>query len=651
MKRYRLINWILIIMMLMPMFSHMAVNVQAEEAKQIDVMFLHDLHSHLESFATVEKGETRMLGGIPQIKTLVEAQRAKNQDTLILDAGDFSMGTLVQAVYESEAPELKMLGDIYCDVTTLGNHEFDYKDTGLANMLKNAAKAEEPVPAMALCNVDWNTMEAAGLTPNQQALKEAFAAYGVQDYVVIQKGDVKVAVMGVFGIDAVACVADGELLFEDPIEAAKETVAAIEANEDVDMIVCVSHSGTASNPDKSEDELLAKAVPQIDLIISGHTHTKLSEPIVHGDTYIVSCGEYGKRLGSLSMTETGDGIWKMDSYELIEVTPDIEANAETQAKINALMDSVDRDYLGMFGYHRKQVLAENDIVFSTVGQLSSEHVEHNLGNLIADAYKYAVESAPDFDGNPVALAVAPSGTVRGTYAIGDITVADVYNSYSLGIGEDGVPGYPLLSVYLTGEELKLVAEIDASLSDLMTTARLYNAGLYFNFNPNRMILNRVTDCYLVDNDGARMEIEDDKLYRVVSDMYSGHMLGGVTDLSMGLLSLELKHADGTPVENIADAIIYVEGKELKAWTAIASYMETFEDTDNNGIGNVPAFYNEKQGRKVVEDSKNIFELMKNPNKYTAMIIGVVLVVIVLLILLILLIKKLVKVVVRKVRKR
>lgn len=651
MRKHRWMTFILTVVMLLPMLGHMAANVQADEAKQMDIMFLHDLHSHLESFATVEKGETRMLGGIPQIKTLVDAQRAKNPDTLVLDAGDFSMGTLVQAVYESEAAELKMLGDIYCEVTTLGNHEFDYKDTGLANMMKTAAAAKEPVPAMVLCNVDWKTMESTGLTLNQQALKDAFAAYDVQDYVVLQKGDVKVAVMGLFGIDAVACVADGELLFEDPIEAAKETVADIEANEDVDMIICVSHSGTSSNPDKSEDELLAKAVPQIDLIVSGHTHTKLSEPIVHGDTYIVSCGEYGKRLGSLRMTETDDGTWKMDHYELIEVTPDIEANAETQAKIDALMDSVDRDYLGLFGYHRKQVLAENDIVFSTVGQLSSEHVEHNLGSLIADAYKYAVESAPDFDGNPVALAVAPSGTVRGTYAIGDITVADVYNSYSLGIGEDGVPGYPLLSVYLTGEELKLVAEIDASISDLMTTARLYNAGLYFNFNPNRMLLNRVTDCYLVDNDGARMEIEDDKLYRVVSDMYSGHMLGGVTDLSMGLLSLELKNADGTPIENIADAIIYVEGKELKAWTAIASYMETFEDTDNDGIGNVPAFYNEKQGRKVVEDSKNIFELIKNPNKYAAMIIGVVLVVIVLLILVILLIKKLVKVIVRKVRKR
>ena len=651
MKKYRLLTWLLVAVLLLPMFGQMAVNVAAEEAKQIDIMFLHDLHSHLESFATVENGETRMLGGIPQIKTLIEAQRAKNPNTLVVDGGDFSMGTLVQTVYETEAAELKMLGDIYCEVTTLGNHEFDYKDTGLANMMHTAAAAEETIPAMVVCNVDWETMEAAGLTANQQALKEAFAAYNVQDYVVLQKGDVSIAVMGVFGIDAVACVADGELVFGDPIAFAKETVAEIEAKEDVDMIICVSHSGTSSNPEKSEDELLAKAVPQIDLIVSGHTHTKLSQPKVHGDTYIVSCGEYGKRLGSLSMTQTGEGTWKMDHYELIEITPDIEANAETEAKIEALMDSVDRDYLGLFGYHRKQVLAQNDIVFSTVGQLSGQHIEHNLGSLIADSYKYAVENASDFDGNPVALAVAPSGTIRGTYAIGDITVADVYNSYSLGIGEDGIPGYPLLSVYLTGAELKLVAEIDASVSDFMTSARLYNAGLYFNFNPNRMLLNRVTDCYLVDNDGARMEIEDDKLYRVVSDMYSGHMLGGVTDLSYGLLSLELKHADGTPIENLKDAIIYVEGKELKAWTAIASYMETFEDTDNDGIGNIPDFYNEKQGRKVVEDSKNIFELIKNPNKYAIMIIGVLLVVIILLILLVLFIKKLIKVIIYKVKKK
>lgn len=651
MKKIKLVIAILVAAFVLTMFMQTSVAAETENSKTIDIMFLHDLHSHMESFATIEDGETRMLGGISQIKTLVEDQRAENPDTLVVDAGDFAMGTLIQTVYETEAAELKMLGDIYCEVTTLGNHEFDYKGTGLANMLNTAAAAEETVPAMVLCNVDWEAMESAGFTETQQKLKDAFTAYDVQDYIVLQKGDVSVAVMGLFGTDALACVPNCDLLFEDPVTAAKETVAEIEANEDVDMIICVSHSGTWSNPEKSEDEILAKEVPEIDLIISGHTHTKLDEPIVHGNTYIASCGEYGKRIGSLSMEMTGEGVWEMTSYELIEVTPDIPGNAEAEAKIEALMDSVDRDYLSQFGYERKQVLAQNDITFSTVSQLGSEHIEHNLGNLIADSYKYAVENASDFDGNRVDVAIAPSGTIRGTYAVGDITVADVYNSFSLGIGEDGVPGYPLLSVYVTGEELKLVAEVDASISDLMTTARLYNAGLYFNFNPNRLILNRVTDCYLVGDNGERIEIEDEKLYRVVSDMYSGQMLGGVTSLSYGLLSVELKHADGTPVEKLEDAIIYVEGEELKAWTAIAGYMETFEDTDGDGIGNVPATYGELQGRKVVEDSKNLLELIKNPNKYAAMIIGVVIVLLVVLAVIILLIKKLVTIIVRKVRKR
>ena len=88
--------------------------------------------------------------------------------------------------------------------------------------------------------------------------------------------------------------------------------------------------------------------------------------------------------------------------------------------------------------------------------------------------------------------------------------------FSLGIGADGVPGYPLLSVYLTGEELKTLAEIDASISDFMNIARLYNSGLHFTYNPNRMILNKVTDVYLVDANGDPVELEDDKLYRVVS---------------------------------------------------------------------------------------------------------------------------------------
>lgn len=607
----------------------------------VDIVFTHDTHSHLNTFTTMVDGLETELGGFARMNTLIEAQRAQNPDTLVIDGGDFSMGTLIQTVFETQAAELRMLGYLGCDVTTLGNHEFDYRSKGLANMLTSAQASGDAVPAMVVCNVDWDTMEAEGLTEGQQRLKDAFAAYGVSDYTVLEKGDVDIAVVGVFGKDALACAPTCELKFEDPIEAVKQTVADIKANEDVDMIVCVSHSGTWEDESKSEDELLAKAVPDLDLILSGHTHTEIEKPIQHGSTYVVSCGEYGKNLGELTLTQQADGRWAMSAYELIPITSDIAVHAATQQTIDSFMDTVDTDYLARFGYTKDQVLAENDIVFSTQKDLENIHEEHNLGDIIADAYVYAVENAADYDGVPVDLAVVPSGTVRDTYARGDITVEQVFNSFSLGIGADGVPGYPLISVYLTGREIRTAAEIDASVSDFMTTARLYCSGLNFTYNPHRLLLNRVTDVCLED-DGQRVALEDDKLYRIVADLYSGQMLSAVTDMSYGILAIVPKYADGTPITDFEDVIITENGRELKAWDSIARYMASFADTDGDGIANVPAYYSTTHGRKLVDTSRSPLALLKNPNKFTAVYAGLLAAAVLLIVLVVLLIRKLVK---------
>ena len=614
---------------------------EAAPGTTVDIVFTHDTHSHLNTFTTMVDGLETELGGFARMNTLIEAQRAQNPDTLVIDGGDFSMGTLIQTVFETQAAELRMLGYLGCDVTTLGNHEFDYRSKGLANMLTSAQASGDAVPAMVVCNVDWDTMEAEGLTEGQQRLKDAFAAYGVSDYTVLEKGDVDIAVVGVFGKDALACAPTCELKFEDPIEAVKQTVADIKANEDVDMIVCVSHSGTWEDESKSEDELLAKAVPDLDLILSGHTHTEIEKPIQHGSTYVVSCGEYGKNLGELTLTQQADGRWAMSAYELIPITSDIAVHAATQQTIDSFMDTVDTDYLARFGYTKDQVLAENDIVFSTQKDLENIHEEHNLGDIIADAYVYAVENAADYDGVPVDLAVVPSGTVRDTYARGDITVEQVFNSFSLGIGADGVPGYPLISVYLTGREIRTAAEIDASVSDFMTTARLYCSGLNFTYNPHRLLLNRVTDVCLED-DGQRVALEDDKLYRIVADLYSGQMLSAVTDMSYGILSIVPKYADGTPITDFEDVIITENGRELKAWDSIARYMASFADTDGDGIANVPAYYSTTHGRKLVDTSRSPLALLKNPNKFTAVYAGLLAAAVLLIVLVVLLIRKLVK---------
>ena len=619
----------------------------ADSTKQIDVLFTHDTHSHLDSFSTIVNGKQEKVGGFAKIKTLINEKKKEDPDTLILDGGDFSMGTLVQTVYDTEAAELRMLGSLGYDVTTFGNHEFDYRSKGLANMLKAAKSSGETLPEIVVCNVDWESMEKAGLSDGQKQIQSAFETYGVKDYVMVQKGDVKIAVVGVFGKDALECAPTCELSFKDPIEAVKQTVEEIRKNEEADMIACVSHSGTWDDENKSEDELLAKAVPDIDLIISGHTHSELPEAIQHGNTYIVSCGEYGRNLGSLSMTQNSDGRWDLSSYELIPVSEDVEADQETQKQIDALMDKVDTNYLADFGYTRKEVLAENDIEFNSLEEMETKHEELNLGDIMSDAYVYAVENSEYYDGDPVDVAVVPSGTVRDTYTKGDITVEDVYNSFSLGIGRDGVAGYPLINAYLTGKELKLVAEVDASVSDFMTTARLYCSGLNFTYNPHRMILNKVTDCYLTRTDGERTEIQDDKLYHVVTDLYTGQMLGTVMKMSYGLLSLEPKDKDENPIENLEDQAVMEGDKELKAWDAIARYMQSFDDTDGDGIANVPEYYASLHDRKVVDNSKNIIDLVKNPNKFAVMIVLICLVILVIFVLVTVLIRK----VVRKIRKK
>ena len=646
MLRKSILSVVLTIAMLMPL-AQAVTEKAADDTKQIDVLFTHDTHSHLDSFSTIVDGEQKEVGGFAKIKTLINEKKKEDPDTLILDGGDFSMGTLIQTVYDTEAAELRMLGYLGYDVTTFGNHEFDYRSQGLANMLKAAKSSGETLPEIVVCNVDWDSMEKAGLNDGQKQIQSAFETYGVKDYVMVQKGDVKIAVVGVFGKDALECAPTCELSFKDPVEAVKKTVEEIKKNEEADMIACVSHGGTWEDESKSEDELLAKAVPDLDLIISGHTHSELQEAIRHGNTYIVSCGEYGRNLGSLSMTQNSDGRWDLSAYELIPVSEDVKADKATQERIDALMDTVDTNYLADFGYTRKEVLAQNDVEFNSLEEMGTEHKELNLGDIMADAYVYAVENSEYYDGDPVDVAVVPSGTVRDTYTKGDITVEDVYNSFSLGIGKDGVAGYPLINAYLTGKELKLVAEVDASISDFMTTARLYCSGLNFTYNPHRMILNKVTDCYLTRADGERTEIEDDKLYHVVTDLYTGQMLGSVMKMSYGLLSLEPKDKDGNPIENLEDHAVMEGDKELKAWDAIARYMQSFDDADGDGIANVSEYYATTHDRKVVDDSKNILDLVKKPNKFTAIIVCIGLIIIIIIVLVVSLIRK----IVRKSRKK
>lgn len=602
-------------------FMSLCAPAQEGEHREVSVAFTHDLHSHLEQFYLQEDGTEKQVGGFAGIMTFLEEKRSKDENLLVLDGGDFSMGTLYQTVFESQAAELRMLGFLGTDVSTLGNHEFDYRSAGLASMLEAAKKSGDRLPEMVVCNVDRKATLEGEQKKDGALLQRAFEQFGIRDYVMLQKGDVRIAVTGVFGKDSLACAPTCALTFREPAEAVKDTVEKIRENEDADMIVCVSHSGTWEDERESEDELLAKAVPELDLIISGHTHSILEEPIIHGSTFIVSTGEYGARVGSLKMVQQADGRWEVQDYELTLMDDSYTEDESAQKKIEQLGQNIDREYLEQFGYTKDQVLSYNPWQFPAVNGLGSVLQEETLGNLLADSYLYTVNGSDTGDENPAAVAIVPSGCIRDTFHKDtDVTVSDAFQTLSLGIGPDGVPGYPLVSIYLTGEELKIIAEVDASISPIMTTAQLYTSGVSYTLNPNRLILNKVTDVSLQDMDGEREELQDEMLYRVVADLYSGQMLGAVSAKSYGILSITPKDAQGNeiPMDRLEDYIVHRNGQELKAWVCVADYLESFEKT--NGRSEIPEYYSKTQGRKIIDNDSSLGALIKNPNKIAVVII-------------------------------
>ena len=587
--------------------------------KELTVAFTHDLHSYLDTKEYKSNGETLEVGGFAKIKTIYDGIREENENTLILDAGDFSMGTLYQTVYTNKAIELRMLGFLGYDAVTLGNHEFDYGSDGLVKMLESAMESGDALPDIVMSNIDFEN----STSENAKQLKKTMTDYGVQEYIIIKKEGIKVAVFGGMGEDADKSAPNSELVFTNIVDQAKITVSEIEEKENPDIIIYLSHAGTFDNPDSSEDEILAKEVPQIDLIVSGHTHSKLEEPIIVNNTYVVSSGEYGKNIGKIDLIQNKDGGWNIKDYSLIAVNEDIEADVETLEKIEEYRAYVN-NFLNEYGFESyDQIIAYSPYNFTDLREMNDTHADQALGNLISDAIIQGIKDAEGDNYVAVDVSVVPTGIIRAAFKEGPITISDIYEVMSLGIGPDGTPGYPLADVYLTGKELKTVAEVDASIAPIMTTAQLYTSGLSYTFNPNRIILNRATDVKLISEDGNLIEIDDNKLYRVVADLYSAQMLGAVMDISKGILSIIPKDAEGIPIEDYNNAILYdKEGNEVKEWHVLASYMQSFEEA--SGVPTIPAIYENAQNRKELEDSKNIFRLIRQPNKTSIIIVLIVL---------------------------
>ena len=625
-----------------------------QETNVTTILFTHDLHSHFLPQSTAEGGES---GGYARLKTVIDGERAMNPDALLVDGGDFSIGSLIQTLYTTQAAELRTMGAMGYDAVTIGNHEFDHKGVGFAEML-NSAKAAQTA-AMGLLtdsqypprNLEAYQAQYGPLTlalpalleanyapaddnPDRAFIRSAMEDYGVTDCMTLERGGVTYGLFGLMGVDSDECAPTSGFTRTDAAKAAKRCVETLKG-EGAEIIVCLSHSGTGDSLASSEDEELAKAVDGIDVIVSGHTHSTLAEPLVVNDTYIVSSGPYCQNLGSLTFSWDDGGEKRLLDYRLIPIDETVAENPEIAGLVEQWKDMVGETYLARYGLTYDKVLTHSDYDLNTPASAVQEN--NGLGTLVSDAFLWADRTLnAAYADSPHTVSVTADGVLRANLPAGDLTAAMAFDVLSMGVGEDGTSGFPLVAVYLTGKELKAAMEVDASVTPIMPAAQLYMSGAKYAFNTKRMFFNRVYDAALTDvtfdesGTGNAYEIDDNALYRVVTGMYSAQMLGTVKSKSMGLLSLEPKQANGTPVTDFADCILYdANGNELKEWYALAAYLEQF------GEDGLPDRYADPaNGCKQVSDSFAPGQLLAGWNGITWVVLGIVLLILALILLLI-----------------
>lgn len=579
----------------------MLVAMGVVQAQQITILHTNDMHSRITGdgpeldYSPLVTHNDQVLGGFSRLATLLKQEKAKNPDgTLIVDAGDFLMGTLFNTLEPETGFQLAMMKAMGYQVVTIGNHEFDYGPNKLAGVI-SAAKTNGGIPKIVASNLRPDEG-----SPKDAALAALFNDHTLLPYYIMNVKGVSIGFIGILGVDA-ADVAPmkAPVRVEKQRKTARRLAKMLKKEKHVDLVVCLSHSGVY--PDGKgwfygEDVKLAKKAKYIDVIISGHTHVVTPEPIKVGNTLIVQTGSYLHNLGRLNL-EVKDGHLVGYEFKLIPINDDIAGDPAMEAKIDAYKKRIEKRFLLKENLNWSKPLAETSFDMMKHNKRGYEHT--SLGVFVADAVKNYV----DRQGGGTDVELLASGTVRDNILKGKtgvITPPDVFRLMSLGWGNTDLPGYPLARIYITGHELKNLMEV--LLLSHSDDGYVFVSGAKVYYHPKKIMLRRV---YKIEINGRPIDLDKNNmhLYSITADTYLLSFIGRVKKLSKGLVNVIPKDRSGNPVRDMKKAIIDFDkqhdGVQGGAeWMGVVRYLQQLKDTDGDGIPDIPEKYKKEQSNRV-----------------------------------------------------
>jgi len=466
--------------------------VTASAEYSLEILHINDLHSRIESInkydstcSAEDETEGKCFGGVARLVTAAAAAREKAGDgnIIFLNAGDNFQGSLFYTTYKGEV-EAEFLNKMGTDVATVGNHEFDDGEDGLAGFL---AKVEFPV------------ISANVVADNASALAEKIPAY-----VILEKGGEKIGIVGAVANDTNELSSPGEhVMIAEDVEKITAAVKEL-TDQGVNKVIALTHVGYP------RDLAAIAKIPGVDVVVGGHTNTFLSNTddgaagpyptwVDNPDGYkvpVVQAYAYSKYLGDLNVTFDDNGVVTEATGEPIvmdaSVTPD-QASLDRIAELGAPIEELKAKVIGETA---DAIEGNRDVCRA---------MECSMGNLVADAM---LARSKD---QGIQIAITNGGGLRASIDAGEVTMGEVLTV---------LPFQNTLATFqLKGADV--VAALENGVSQIEEGAGRFPqvAGLKYTFDTAKEPGSRVSDVMVADASGSFAPIDPEATYGVASNNF------------------------------------------------------------------------------------------------------------------------------------
>lgn len=462
---------------------------------ELNILHINDLHSRIESInkfdstcSAEEEGKNECFGGVARLKTLIDQKRQEltGKNLLLLNAGDNFQGSLFFTTYRGAA-EAEFLNLMKFDAMTVGNHEFDEAEDGLASFLD---KVTFPV-----------------VTANVLPSHKSKIGDRIKPSLVLDVGGQKVGIVGAVANDTPELSSPGpDILIGEDVATITSAVDELK-KQGVNKIIALTHVGYP------RDLAAIAKIPDVDVVVGGHSHSLLSNTDEKAEgpyptmvdnpggykVPVVQAGSYSKYLGDLVVTFDDNGVVKAAKGDPILVDSKIKPDEAVVARIKELAKPIEE--------LRSKVVAKTEAPIDGARE-NCRAKECEMGSLVADAMLDRVK------GQGVTIAITNGGGLRASIDAGDVTMGEVITV---------LPFQNTVATFqLKGADIRAALENGVSQVEEGGGRFPQVAGLKFSFDRSKPAGSRVVSVEVKEGDAFK-PLDPEKTYSLVSNNF---MRGG-----------------------------------------------------------------------------------------------------------------------------